>query len=511
MKPLHTSVLVAVGATLILAAYTVEQWVAPSLPLTLGAAAVLPLAVVAMLAIHPELRDGGWKAAGFWVALAGAAVVAVGIPASWALPKVRVQALGTLDRPTSTERALDDPNQQVQIEACRMMLQRVETAGVLSHTLVERPALAAKCLTTYPNAPQSELVTSNLETSWHGQLLMASEPKKANSCLKAQGLAALPLDAGVKQAHLLDCALRSPSAPKRQCCVDSLKAQAPSCQSLARSVSADTLVADGTPGTLLAAAYEESTARRRLAKVLQSLDLTCPPMKMIAVQLACSSMGGGDDGGAASTSLSWLFNQNRKCLDSRQIEESAGLDTICERITASIRRERSLEKHALCQAHREALRVEQRELARLKGLQAKGADLARRISSGHSKAQRGKGSLAGVSGAFQGFKGGPQGVSKARDMKGMLGDLNGKAMREQMREQAIDPADAVDNTMKGFESSIAKYKALKDHPKFKQMIEQSNAGEQLGKVDQTIEKTADQRKDLGKKVKQNWSDKNKEK
>ena len=163
LKPYFSAALIAVGAVAVLALYTGDSWLAPIIPLIVGAAAILPLSVVGALLLHPEVRSAPSRVSAIAPLVVVGAALGVGLPALWAVPKARTAALSGPDSVVNALAALEDPDKGVRMQACRTLFVGDMPSKQISDALLERPRLAAQCLSSLGEGVDGTMVAGDLE------------------------------------------------------------------------------------------------------------------------------------------------------------------------------------------------------------------------------------------------------------------------------------------------------------------------------------------------------------
>jgi hypothetical protein len=386
-KPYLSSGTIAAGAVGVLALYGSDQWLEPTMPLILGAAAALPISIVGALLLHPEARNAPSRFLVIGLTALVGALVGVGVPALWLAPQVRAGVAKAAPSVVDLYGALEDPDQNVQLEACRQLFAGHGELDGISDALTGRPRLATRCLTDVGEANRAAIVAANLESDWYDRLMTQAPVDDENQCLHAQALVSLPVDAGAKQTDLLNCAFRSPSKAKRTCCADSLAQMNASCESLAGSLDAGKLVRSGAAADLMALSFGEATAKREFTEIASKVDLTCEKMQMVGVQLACVALGGESNRTRAREVLDWLVDENDRCLDGERGESSVTPSQVCDALIERIQRQGKVDGDMVCKSHQKVLQEQAALMEEIKGLSAEeSAALAGQISAGNSQA-----------------------------------------------------------------------------------------------------------------------------
>lgn len=443
IKPYLSAGLIAAGAVAVLALYGSDQWLEPMMPLILGAAAALPLSIVGALLLHPEARNASSRFLVIGLTVLVGALIGVGVPAAWIVPDVRVAIAKAAPSSVDLYGALEDPDEKVQLEACRQLLDGHGEVDELSDALTTSPRLANRCLSSAPEAKIGAVIAGNLEVDWYKRLLTQAAPEDGNQCLHAHALAALPVAAGAKQADLLNCSLRSRSDDKRVCCAESLAKMDASCESMAASLDTDKLLREGTAADLMALSFGEATAKRDFSELSSRVDLTCKKMQMVGVQLACVALGGEENRTRARDVLEWLFAENKTCLEGKSPERSVPPNEVCGALVEQIQRKGKVDGDMICESHKEAIEEQEAYLAKIKGLSAEeSAALANEISAGNAHASNDMLDLGQFAAAAQGNnREALKAYSKGQALK----------MMEQARQQAMSPDELASKPFKNLQ------------------------------------------------------------
>ena len=320
MRGTVISAMYGVSAVIVLTFFAVWRWLDPMTPLYVGLAAIFLPALVVAIFLDPETRPPNIDV----LVLAQAALVAgifgIAVPLMWSAPAIRLGALEAFPSKRAVQLALEDHNEGVQRSACSMIVTDRFDFGINEtyQALVTRPRLATACLDELPAGSGSMDVREKLARVWF-QTLMTGE----QSCDYLEGLDGLSLPPTDSSGMLISCTLHAQALEHRKCCSERLIAGWDGQKRYALIDSArQQLRANGSAGYLLAAAWQEQQFVASLDGIDGRLALSQKAYRALSADIACEAAVAGTAEGDPTTSyLSWLFEQESKCMgpDAREI------------------------------------------------------------------------------------------------------------------------------------------------------------------------------------------------
>lgn len=402
MNAILTSVLLTLAGTFALLLFSVSEWLSPLSPMLYALLLITPAAVGISMALFEELRSDGAKSKKLWVSIVLSALVGGGLSASWMAPQTRIQALQKVSG-LRISLALDDPSTDVQLAACTQLLDTDIPNHELSAKLSRKLSLATSCLTANAEHPRTKLLSRQVATSWHGQLLLPGTEDSAKlSCAITEKLQKLPTDrAGINSA-LLDCMLRSESEASRGCCAKALEKSAPSCETLPMRVSRADLKAWRTVPDLFAASFLISDNKSKQLPE-DHPTLACDEVKQRSVGLLCDVLLYEDDTEREQAFFEWLLESNKECMGEEERSEWVRADEVCEQLATELESEGKFSTARLCDAQRTIAKAQITEAKKAKEdyNESTRSNLTNQIIEGSAIASRG--GLGGAMDRFQNF------------------------------------------------------------------------------------------------------------
>lgn len=488
-----------VCAVALLTFYAIYQWLTPTMPLLIGAAAVLVPSFVIVFALEEDARPPNINIMLLAQTALLAGIFGLAVPALWTVPAVRARALTTLPSMRSVEAAMSDEQAPVRLQACKLMFdsrvdaRRDQIVGVLA----SRPDVASACLTALGDDETADYVTRRLAVAWHNDLVQGD----GDQCPKVAAIDALPIDEGSRTGLVLDCALQSGNDAARKCCTAHLAAAHPGekLQSAARA-GGNTLTRLGTSGFLLAAAFNEKGYVASIAPTTEQLGLQSDAFKQLSLELACNAVvaeaGRPDD----MKYLEWLFNQNTTCIEDLNAGTTDVVSSCDEFLTFSMADRKDVGA-ALCRAN-QATRKKKRENAAAFKTGAAFGDDAPAIDQGRA--------------ALQGKRLSPQNFAelmKSGEFADMTPDQRALMINKLSGQATFNPKDPVGltkeqieangvsaNTKEGREKMMAEYqrKMKEEHGDIEKALGVSME-ELQGSLDENGEMSDEMKEKLAKK------------
>lgn len=402
MNAILTSVLLTLAGTFALLLLAVSEWLSPISPMLYGLLLVTPAAVGISTALFDELRSGGAKNKKLWVSIVLSALVGGGLSASWMAPQTRIQAIQNVSG-LRVSLALDDPSADVQLAACTQLFGTDIPNHELSAKLSRKLSLATSCLAANEANPRAKLISRQVSTSWHGQLMLpGGEDSAALSCAITESLQKLPADRSSVNSIVLDCMLRSESEASRGCCAKALEKSAPSCETLPMRVSRADLKAWRTVPDLFAASFLISDNKSKQLPEGHP-NLACDEVKQRSVGLLCDVLLYEDDTEREEAFFEWLMESNKECMDTAERSEWLRADEVCEQLATELESEGKFSTARLCDTQRTLAKAQLAEAKKARETYNESSrnDLTAQIIEGSAIASRG--GLGGAMDRFQNF------------------------------------------------------------------------------------------------------------
>lgn len=337
-----------------------------------------------------------------------ALAIGVGGSAFWFLPETRILAISLLGETGSIEKALQEPNHNVQVAACRRSF---ETEGGLQTSLkkmIAHPKLAKDCLpkTTDARVRQVEYSVASI---WYSKLMSKAPLSPELSCSYAQTMDTFTSRAKDNQdLRMMNCALNASTEATRLCCagvLQSRKQTGDAINNMLLSQSAKS-VEHHIPGPLVGLAFGETATVKRLSSVQDALSMPLDKIKDSSLSVACYGLATDEEGEHARPYLEWLLGkkESKTCMTPIQIQESRNIALldVCDLLMTHKNKEPADER--VCNAV--LTQVKTAQVARLKRAQRNAKNLEGMtdgIKQGHNFQIAGRTTMDGMLGSMEGM------------------------------------------------------------------------------------------------------------
>ena len=359
-NPLISAAFFSALGVVVLLAYASQTWKPPMWPAVLGAAWIVPGALFATAVLYPGIVKEKTRRDALWKSILVAFVLGAGIPALWASPSARQQAVATFGTEAQLEAAVNDTSQSVRIEACRRLLERNPASEVADRVLSQRPRFAQECLGQFEDRSTAKRIGAGLANRWHRELVGASAHSTAARCDRARMMTHMPVSRRDAATKLVDCSMRSNSREVRSCCARAARRSFGQCRQLIDDLQPRRLGKANLSGWLVGASFGETTVTDRLGPVVDELGLDCPTFKRANLQLLCDQLTRPRRTERTRMYFGWLLRDNDACLEDPKRRSRLSDELVCRELVDVARRDADLDNGAICRARR---RLRQTELA----------------------------------------------------------------------------------------------------------------------------------------------------